>query len=255
MSLYFETRGEGLDIVLLHGWGFNSAVWHTVADELIKEYRVTLIDLPGFGRSADVKSDYDMNSLVELLVKVIPKNSILLGWSMGGLIAQAIALKYPQHLKKMILLASNAQFMASESWPSAMKASVLDGFIDDLVGNFKRALQVFLMLQAQGGDNARDVIRELKEKLFAHGEPDEDALRGGLMLLKNTSFASQLEDFKLPVYLMYGRLDMMVPLGAAEAMVEKMPQSKLYVFENSAHAPFISHYDEFIKVLKGYILE
>jgi len=255
MSLYVETRGEGQDIVLLHGWGFNAAVWHTVADELSKDYRVTLIDLPGFGRSVDVKSDYEMNSLVELLVKVIPKNAILLGWSMGGLIAQAIALQYPKHLKKMILLASNAQFIISESWPSAMKASVLEGFIDDLVGNFKRTLQVFLMLQAQGGDNARDVIRELKEKLFAHGDPDEDALRGGLMLLKNTSFVSQLEEIKLPVYLMYGRLDTMVPLAAAESMTEKIPRSKLHVFESAAHAPFISHYDEFIKVLKGYILE
>lgn len=255
MSLYVETRGQGQDIVLLHGWGFNSAVWHKVADELSKDFCVTLIDLPGFGRSANVNVSYDMDILVESLVKVIPKKSILLGWSMGGLISQAIALKNPRHLKKIILLASNAQFMATDTWPHAMKASVLEGFIEDLVGNFKRTLQVFLMLQAQGGDNARDVIRELKEKLFAHGNPDEDALRGGLLLLKNTSFVSQLADFKLPVYLMFGRLDTMVPLGAAKAMSEKIPQSKLYVFENSAHAPFISHYDEFIKVLKGYLLE
>ena len=255
MSLFVETRGQGQDIVLLHGWGFNSAVWHKVADELAENFRVTLIDLPGFGRSVDEKIAYDINALVDLLVKVIPQNSILLGWSMGGLIAQAIALKYPLYLNKLILLSSNAQFMVSESWPNAMKASVLEGFIEDLVGNFKKTLQVFLMLQAQGGDNARDVIRELKAKLFAFGDPDEDALRGGLLLLKNTSFVSQLENFKLPVYLMYGRLDTMVPLVAAKTMAEKISQSKLHVFESSAHAPFISHHDEFMKVLKGYILE
>jgi len=255
VSLYVESSGQGQDVVLLHGWGFNSAVWHKVADELAENSRVTVIDLPGFGRSVDEKTAYEMNTLVDLLIKVIPQNSILLGWSMGGLIAQAIALKYPLYLKKLILLGSNTQFMASESWPNAMKAAVLEGFIEDLVGNFKKTLQVFLMLQAQGGDNARDVIRELKEKLFTFGDPDEDALRGGLLLLKNTSFVAQLENFKLPVYLMYGRLDTMVPLAAAKTMAEKIPQSKLYVFENSAHAPFISHYDEFIKVLKGYILD
>ena len=253
MSLFVEARGEGQDIVLLHGWGFNSAVWHKVAHELSKNNRVTLIDLPGFGRSVDEKNNYDIDSLVDLLVKVIPENSILLGWSMGGLIAQAIALKHPQHLKKLILLGSNAQFMASEDWPNAMKASVLDGFIEELVGNFKRTLQVFLMLQAQGGDHARDTIRELKEKLFEHGNPDEASLRGGLLLLKNASFVSQLGEFKIPVCLMYGRLDMMVPAAAAEIMAEKIPNSTLHVFEKSAHAPFISHYDEFMKVLKGYL--
>ena len=253
MSLFVETRGEGQDIVFLHGWGFNSAVWHNVADELSKKHRVTLVDLPGFGRSVDEKNSYDIDSLVETLLNVIPENSILFGWSMGGLIAQAIALKHPQHLSKLILLGSNAQFMATDDWPNAMKASVLDGFIDELVNNFKRTLQVFLMLQAQGGDNVRDTIRELKSKLFEHGNPDEDALRGGLLLLKNISFVSRLSEFKIPVHLMYGRLDTMVPVAAAEIMAKKIPGATLYVFEKSAHAPFISHYDEFMKVLKGYL--
>ena len=151
MSLYVETRGEGQvdtqEIVFLHGWGFNSAVWHKVADDLAKTHRVTLVDLPGFGRSVNEKCHYDIDSLVELLVEVIPENAILVGWSMGGLISQAITLKYPQKIKKLILLGSNVQFMATDNWPNAMQAKVLDGFIGELVNNFKRTLQVFLMFQ------------------------------------------------------------------------------------------------------------
>jgi len=136
-----------------------------------------------------------------------------------------------------------------------MKATVLVGFIDDLVENFKKTLQVFLMLQAQGGDNTRDTIRELKAKLFAYGDPDEAALQGGLLLLKNVSFVSQLEKIEIQVYLLHGRLDTLVPLIAAQIMAEKIPHSKLHVFEKSSHAPFISHYDEFMKVFKESILE
>lgn len=253
MKLFVESRGSGDNIVLLHGWGFNSAVWDRVANELAKTHCVTLIDLPGFGRSVGVDCDYELGSLIELIVKQIPENSILLGWSMGGLIAQGIALKYPQHLKRLILLASNAQFMVTDHWPHAMKTQVLEGFIEDLVGNFKRTLHVFLMLQAQGGDNARETIRELKGKLFAHGEPNEAALRGGLMLLKNVSFVSTLNDLKLPVDLMFGRLDKLVPIGAGEMMHQQIPHSRLHVFEHASHAPFISHYDEFMKVIKRVI--
>ncbi len=253
MSLYVETRGEGQDIVFLHGWGFNSAIWHQVADDLVRDYRITLIDLPGFGRSTDMSYSYEMDTLIECLVEVIPSGSILVGWSLGGLIAQGVALKYPEHLKKIILLSSNAQFVATDDWPHGMKVSVLDGFVDDLVLNFKRTLQVFLLLQAQGGDHARETIRQLKLTLYAHGNPEEAALHGGLILLKNTSFVSQLRDFTLPVDLICGQRDTIMPLAAGKIMAEKMPNATLHIFEQSAHAPFISHYFEFIKKLKNLV--
>lgn len=255
MTLYVETIGEGQDIVLLHGWGFNSAVWHSVAEVLTSEYRVTLIDLPGFGRSAEEKSTYDIDALIELLIPVIPKDAFLLGWSMGGLIAQGIALKYPAHLKKLILLGSNAQFMASDAWPHAMRPAVLEGFIDELIKNFNRTLQVFLMLQAQNGEHARETIRQLKSQLYLHGDPDESALRGGLLLLKNTSFIDRLLEISVPTYLMAGARDTMVPLAACKKMKEQIPDAELFVFEHAAHAPFISHYDEFMKILKKEILK
>lgn len=254
MSLFVETTGAGKDVVLLHGWGFNSAVWYQVTQGLVDDYRVTVIDLPGFGRSAGVKSSYDIDDLIEQLIAVIPEGASLLGWSMGGLIAQGIALKYPAHLRQLILLGSNAQFMASASWPNAMKPAVLAGFIDELVKNFKRTLQVFLMLQAQGGDHARDTIRQLKTQLYAHGDPDEVALRGGLLLLKNTSFVERLSNISVPTYLIGGRRDAMVPLAALETMANAIPNSELFVFEQAAHAPFISHYDDFMTTLKNSIL-
>jgi len=250
MSLYVETRGEGLDIVFLHGWGFNSAIWNQVVDDLVTDYRVTLIDLPGFGRSTGMSYSYEMDVLIDCLGEVIPKKAILFGWSLGGLIAQGFALKYPEHLKKIILLSSNAQFVATDDWPHGMKAAVLDGFVDELVENFKRTLQVFLLLQAQGGDHARETIRQLKLALYAHGNPEAAALRGGLLLLKKTSFVSQLENFTLPVDLICGQRDTIMPLAAGKIMAKKIPNATLHVFEQSAHAPFISHYSEFMKKLK-----
>jgi len=151
-------------------------------------------------------------------------------------------------------LGSNAQFMASDGWPHGMRPAVLDGFIEELITNFNRTLQVFLMLQAQDGEHARETIRQLKSQLYLHGDPDESALRGGLLLLKNTSFVERLREISIPTYLMAGTRDTMVPLAACEKMKEQIPEAKLFVFERSAHAPFISHYDEFMATLKNKIL-
>ena len=51
MSVSVERFGQGPDLVLLHGWGMNGAVWHGIAQELAAHYRLHLVDLPGFGNS------------------------------------------------------------------------------------------------------------------------------------------------------------------------------------------------------------
>jgi len=251
--IYSHSVGQGPDIVLLHGWGLNAEVWHSVVERLQQNYRVTVIDLPGHGRSVDAKVEYSLDVLAQALMDIIPDNSVLLGWSMGGLIAQKIALRYPEKVGKLILMACNAQFVQSNDWPFAMKPEVLNMFVENLLSDYKATLQRFLMLQARGGDNTRDTIRELKQRLYAHGEPDTQALYGGLQLLKNSRFVDQLPDISVPVLLILGRLDALVPCKAGQAMAEKIENVELHIFDKSAHAPFISHLDDFLDVLESFI--
>ena len=54
MSLYRETRGTGPDVALLHGWGLHGGIWHHVAADLEANWRVHLVDLPGFETTAQL---------------------------------------------------------------------------------------------------------------------------------------------------------------------------------------------------------
>lgn len=251
--LEVQVIGKGPDVVFFHGWGMNSEVWHETAEALSSHYRLTLIDFPGFGKNIKVKCDFQLDSLTEIVLPYVPQGAVVVGWSMGGLVAMNIALKHPEKVSRLVLIASNAQFSASQSWPSSMRREVLDGFVKNLNDDFKQTLQRFLMLQARGGDNAKDTVRALKQRLYKHGEPSEDALRGGLALLKNISFADKLNEIDLPVLLMYGKLDALVPVAAAGEMMARFPQGKLVVFPKAAHAPFISHFNDFINELSLFL--
>ncbi len=253
MSLHFERFGAGPKIVLLHGWGFNGAIWHQLVDKLQDRYEVTVVDLPGFGRSAKHVSDYQPSLLAKDIVRIIDGESVLIGWSMGGIIAQQIALDYPEKVKKLVLLACNAKFIADSNWPWAISADVLNTFSNNLREDFKTTLHRFLMLQARGGENMRETVREMKQRLFEHGEPDQQALSSGLQLLQNTSFIDSLSRLELPTLIMQGRLDVLVPASSGNEMLKRLSDGQLYQFEHAAHAPFISHIDEFTDVLEAFV--
>lgn len=253
MSLYVEKMGEGPDIVFLHGWGMNSSVWKQVAEKLQKYYTVTLIDLPGFGRSANCPVDYGLSALAAVVADVINEDCALVGWSMGGIIAQQVALEYSAQVNKLVLVACNAQFVADDAWPNAMDGTVLAGFFDNLLVDYQATLHRFLMLQARGGENARQTVRELKSRVLQHGQSSELALREGLCLLQQSSFIKNLSQLTLPTLLMQGKRDTLVPSSCGEQMLTLLPQGRLVQFGHAAHAPFISHVDEFVDQLKIFL--
>jgi len=252
MKLYVEKVGVGPKIVLLHGWGFNGAIWHQLVDKLQDRYEMTMIDLPGLGRSAKYESDYQPSSLAKDVANVIDGECVLMGWSMGGIIAQQIALDYPEKVKKLVLLSCNAQFVADSIWPWGINAEVLNTFSNNLRDDYKATLHRFLMLQARGGENTRETIREMKQRLFEHGEPDQQALLNGLQLLQNTSFIDSLNRLKLPTLIMQGRRDTLVPASSGSEMLKLLPDGQLCQFEYAAHAPFVSHLNEFADVLEQF---
>ena len=86
MSLYVETLGCGPDLVLLHGWGMNGAVWRHVAAHLAEDYCVHLVDLPGHGRSGMVEP-YTLDELVREIDAAFPLPLHVVGWSLGGAVA------------------------------------------------------------------------------------------------------------------------------------------------------------------------
>ena len=126
--LYSSTTGSGKDLVLLHGWGFNADLFNDFIERYQDQYRITKIDLPGHGRSPEVLGGID--EWCAEIIKILPSNPILLGWSLGGLLAINIATKIK--ISQLILLASSPNFVQNERWQFGIDADNFRQFSDTL---------------------------------------------------------------------------------------------------------------------------
>ena len=253
MSVSVERFGQGQDLVLLHGWGMNGSVWHGIAQQLAAHYRLHLVDLPGFGNSPlGEGSDYSLPWLAEQVATVLPEKCHLLGWSLGGLVASQLALTRPERLHSLITVASSPCFMAREDWPG-IAPKVLAGFNQMLAGDFMQTIERFLAIQAMGSEHARNDIRQLRHWLAERPAPQLAALEAGLGLLADVDLRDELVGLDLPWLRIYGRLDSLVPKAAIPLLDERYPESRSLVLEKASHAPFISHPEPFITLLRQFI--
>ncbi len=253
MTLHIEHHGQGPNIVLLHGWGLSGNVWEGVIDKLMQFSRVSIVDLPGYGRSQTLNKPYNLHNLAAEVRQHIAPQSIVLGWSLGGMIAVQMALDFPEYVNKLILVASSPQYFKSQDWPYAVSREILEGFASELLADYQATILHFLAIQALGSEHAQDEIRLLKRRVFRDGLPNHAALKAGLDILLKTNLRRQLEKISCPSLIINGQNDRLVPLKSGEIVTGLIQNSQFEPVKNASHAPFISHPDVFVKLLKEFI--
>lgn len=243
-SLYWHSVGEGdRDLVLLHGWGLNAEVWQNIVPRLSSHFRLHLVDLPGFGRSQNF-GPMTLAEMAQQLLAQLPARAVLLGWSLGGLVASQLALAHPDRVAALISVASSPCFTERDAWPG-IKPDTLQNFQQQLSNDFQRTVERFLALQTMGTENARQDARQLKDVVLSQPMPSVEVLQGGLEILREVDLRPQLPQLTQPFLRLYGALDGLVPRRIAAQLDEVLPDSPSIVMPKAAHAPFISHPDEF----------
>jgi pimeloyl-[acyl-carrier protein] methyl ester esterase len=237
-----RVSGEGPDLVLLHGWALNGGVWQQTARTLSTHYRVTLLDLPGHGHSAGLpEGGYTLPRLAEAVAAALPARCVLAGWSLGGMVALELALDFPARLERLVLIDSTPRFVADADWPDALGHAVLDGFAERLRQDYRATVGRFLALQVLNAEGARDTLASLRERMAEAPPPDPRALEGGLDILRHASLVPRLRELRVPLTIIHGARDTLVPVAAARALAARLPGSALHVIEGAGHAPFLSH--------------
>jgi pimeloyl-[acyl-carrier protein] methyl ester esterase len=254
MKLHSETIGEGPDIVLLHGWGVHCGIWQFVAEKLSSDFRVTVVDLPGFGRS-ELISEYTTENIVSRLLRVTPPKAIWLGWSLGGMIATAFALTHPDRVEKLICVASTPKFVASENWPG-MDIAILQQFNEQLEIDYDATLMRFITLQFCGKSSLnKEMIRWFSLNLFLYGKPKMETLMGGLHLLEHEDLRDKLSLLPCPVLYILGEMDTMIPSKVSRHLKKLGPNIQSIILPKASHALFLSHQEKFITEVRHFCHE
>lgn len=158
----------------------------------------------------------------------------------------------PERLNGLITVASSPCFAARDEWPG-IRPDVLSGFQHQLSLDFQRTVERFLALQTLGTESARQDARQLKAVVLNQPTPSVEVLNGGLEILRTADLRAPLAALELPLLRIYGYLDGLVPRKVAELLDAAWPNSTSQVVAKAAHAPFISHPDEFVTMIEAFI--
>ena len=247
-KVYVETLGEGPDLVLLHGWAMHSGIWQSVRSQLAQHFCLHLVDLPGHGASPTpwIHGPDSLKNMTEMIADSLPERSIICGWSLGGQIAMKLSLDTPERINKLILISTTPSFIQRKDWIWAMEEAILESFIANLNQDSISTLNRFFTLQMQGEINTLLLLRRLRKYISKEGVPDWDGLQIGMKTLLTTDLRRNIKNINHPVILLHGKNDAIVPPDVAKWLHDNLQNSKLIMFSDCGHIPFLSHADQFL---------
>ena len=231
-------------LILLPGWGLDGAVLQPLADALAGELQVQIAELPALTSAS--ASDW----LDELDARR-PHNCWLAGWSLGGMLAAALAARRGARCRGLIGLASNARFVSSHAWPQAMPADTYATFYEGCAHNAGATLKRFAMLCAQGSGDTRGLTRLLQANLLAN----EPSLLAGLQVLATLDNRTALAAFIGPQLHLLAEQDALVPAAVADDLLALLPAGEVDVLEGCGHAFVLEQPQALAALLLEFIRE
>ncbi|BDX04571.1 pimeloyl-ACP methyl ester esterase BioH [Planctobacterium marinum] len=254
MQLKVQDFNDTPDLVLLHGWGVNSGVFSSLIERLEPLHRLRLVDLPGFGMNNHVQvQQLSFPEYCQLIQDVIPAGATVAGWSLGGLVAQHIALQDSTPIARQILICSSPCFLEGHDWPG-IKQNVLQSFQQQLKQDYMKTLERFLAIQAMGSATAKADLRTIREQVKSGGVANPGALERGLWFLQTVDLRAQLATNSIPTLRIFGGKDSLVPEKSRRVIELLHPGADYHTFDKASHAPFISHTDQFVKIFNDFLL-
>lgn len=254
LDLHQEATGHGEPLVMIHGWGLHGGIWSDLTARLGHRWRVICPDLPGHGASGTPTDTLDLETLAEIVAYNSPRRATFVGWSLGGMIALELARVYPQRVANLVLVATTPRFVTDSDWPSAVDPLVLADFGNGLTRDYRKTVRDFLALQVRGDSHPVELLRTLRQRVFARGLPDPLALAQCLDVLRTTDLRSSLATIEARTLVVGGQHDRLCPAPAAQHLAARIPDSELRLIARASHAPFLSHRREFVDVLEDFLV-
>ncbi|QFQ32348.1 pimeloyl-ACP methyl ester esterase BioH [Buchnera aphidicola] len=248
----WKTLGNGeINLIILNGWGMSHKIWFFIMQKLSMYFKLHLIDLPGIGVNKNLNPT-NMEQTIEILNFYMPKNSVYLGWSLGGLIATNFTLLHPKKTLGLINISSSPYFIKQKNWPGIEKKDLYDIY-NGLLNQYKKTINNFLSLQ-MSKQNKHFQDLEILKKILSNDNyiPNRKTLKKGLEILLLVDLRFKVSMITVPFLRIYGALDTLVPKKISSFMDLICPNSDSIIIEKAGHAPFISHKEEFCSILLEY---
>lgn len=263
----FRIAGSGPAILLIHGIGDNSCTWDTVQTKLAQRFTVIAPDLLGHGKSDKPRADYSIaayaNGMRDLLSVLEIDRVTVLGHSLGGGVAMQFCYQFPQLVDRLVLVATGG--VTKDVHPMLRCASLPMGSEALALLRMPLALTVVQTAGRIVGTalGKRGLARDLPDVLRILAELPEPTAssafsrtlravvdwRGQVITMLDRCYLTK----SVPVQLIWGDEDSVIPVTHAEMAHAAMPGSQLEIFNHSGHFPFHDDPDRFVEVVGRFI--
>ena len=263
----FRIAGSGPALLLIHGIGDNSTTWEPVHARLARRFTVIAPDLLGHGMSDKPRADYSVaayaNGMRDLLSVLDIERATVVGHSLGGGVAMQFCYQFPQLVDRLILVGAGGVTkdvniaMRLASLPVASEAFALlrIPLVLPTLQLTGRVLGSVLGSTGVGRDmpNMLRILADLPEptasSAFTRALRAVVDWRGQVVTMLDRCYLTE----SVPVQLIWGEQDPMIPVRHGRMAHAAMPGSRLEIFPRSGHFPFHDDPDRFIEVLEQFI--
>ncbi len=231
--------GDGPELVLVHGAGGSRLHWPAEL-RCMSEATVRALDLPGHGRSrgegCKAVGGY-AEAVTAFLEATHVDQSVIAGHSMGGAIAQTLALQHPDRVAALVLIATGARLRVAPA--------ILDGIQDDFEST------VNLITRHAWSSNADPSMKELGRASLRNAGPD--VLLGDFLACDQFDVMDRLAEISVPTLVIGGTADVLTPLKYGRFVVEQLPRAQLVTVEGAGHMVMLEQAEEVADAIKGFL--
>lgn len=245
-NLYYEIHGEGDPLIMIMGLRRNLEWWYHQVPSLAKHFQVVVFDNRGAGRSDKPEMDYSIRMFADDTAALMDALKIarahIVGISMGGYIAQELAINHPQQVVDLVLGCTGPGGAKAVS----MSAARLEKFTANEGLTAEQILQKDMDIYFSDDfvKNNPIAVDEFKAISMRYYQP-ADAFARQFAACRQHDTVSRLNQIRQPALIMTGDDDPLVPPHNSTILKELLPNAKLSVFPNGRHAFFIEFADRF----------
>lgn len=252
-TLHYEERGAGVPLLLIHGFPFSGQMWAAQMAGLAGGARVLVPDLPGFGKSPAIRASSTVDQYAEDCFGVldaldIMEPAVIGGLSLGGYVALAAARLFPLRVRGLILASTRAGADSAEgkanrdktiaqvkaNGPLVVAESMYPKFLSP--ANYEE--------QPRVAGQVRDIMR---------GATPEGVIAALGAMRDRPDSSGLLPNLHMPMLIIHGKDDQLIPPSEAEAMAKAIPHNELRLLAKAGHLPNLEQPEEFNRLVKEFL--
>ncbi len=253
IEIAYEAVGEGLPVVLLHGYPFNRSMWREQAEALSTNFRFITPDLRGHGESGEAATATmpDMaEDIAALLDELHIERSVICGLSMGGYVALAFYQLFPARVRALVLADTKAQADTQEA-REVREQQALTALREGMEPIADAMLPK--LLAPETFDEQPETVARVREMILSTKPAGAAAAQRGMAAREDrTEMLSRIE---VPTLILVGSEDAITPPALSAEMQRGIHGSRLQLINGAGHVSNLERPAEFTGALKSFLSE